>query len=305
MTIGKICHRLYECDMNTEHVFKQEAIAKLTDNYLKEILTKREYNSLKEINIDIHYSNYDNVSLGTTLKGISCEINGRTGLASKTLKVINFILNDIGNGNIDSIETRIEKTSIYSSLSSSELDKIYSKPLNRTMKKCLSKPYYRHKDNSFPSSKSSSYDLYSFKNDTFFINDKNQNLIALQNISYLIKTEKLGCLYFDTDSSFIHFNRYNPYNFDKPTKISKKHFIIDSIPTGHLELSEEDILNNRILIYYYSQPNNRTDSIGNYPNFLFGMKKKFMYLIDQDYLIPDYQELEQKIIEDYLNKSSR
>ncbi|MFC0878983.1 hypothetical protein ACE01N_20480, partial [Saccharicrinis sp. FJH2] len=332
MVMGKV-KVSYDCSYGDGGVIKSESAfyeicaAEIVNDYLYSSLSKSKYSSLPYIELDIHQYdvNFQDYEIKIQDSTINIIAWSSTELISKTLKLVDYAIS-----NYKSFRKKLLSSGEYEIwlfgdeiIDNSVKREIIEKPLNKNMKACISKTYYRGNEDKWVRDNYERFNtIYSLRNDTFFITCDGKELLKLNSIVNVLRTKHLGYFIFDSDSTFYYFNpsdvykakndyvMHDRYEFGKikghfsysPNNmqisgycgdLSKRH----AFKAPWLYIVEEDVVNNRVVLGYNSDYRDRSTFLGKHFKGINTIRK-FMYLIDDDILIPDYQILEQKIIDE-------
>ncbi|WP_075601693.1 hypothetical protein [Saccharicrinis aurantiacus] len=296
-------------NFNKEYRFKYNCITSTIEDYLKVTLSKKEYKEFPRIEFSVSSFNNHN-SLRIRKTGFFIMLHDTTIMTERVLKVFKHL-----TFNYTDYIARHSDEENKQLLDKNDFRHLYATELDKTQKKLLAKEYYRafgYTDKSLHENT-----LYSYSNDSIYVFCKKRVLLKLDNISGILDTDHLGFFIFDTDSSFYHIN---PYYEHHPTedrekwlkpgyerniiygKLSKRHEFEKGYSCD-FELLYEDIDNYQVCFYYnigrssFRYPGSRLSfSLGK-----FNSKEKFLYLVNDDILISNYNELEQELIDNIKN----
>ena len=292
--IDNHCWHLSDHQPSSEGGFYYSCIAMITHHYLMEKLTEKEYTSLPEIELKLDQkpgSSPEN-EISITDSTLTIKVTSSTELAANTLKMVDYALQNLKKYKVYlSIQKQFERLFLPKELRDDfpyldfELDdktvrKIFQSPLDKKMKACLSKTYYRGKNKTILNNNRDRYNtIYTFRNDSFFIHCGGVDLYYLQHVERLLYSQQLGYFIFDTDNSFYYFNpsdvykakeelekydRNRYYRSNNPdyymhrgrmqqsgfcSEVSKRHEI-DIKHLWWLKIEEENVVDNRILMTY-------------------------------------------------------
>lgn len=316
--IGKIETTYYKIPKN-EDAFKTLAIATLCDNYLQRALSTEKYNSITPIQLEIQHSSITSgkfqINMMDSILFLQIEFSNQT--SQTALKLLDFALNN-------SEKLKAKYNSIVAPnhwgfgrnlLNNQDIEQIMDAKLNDHMKLCLEISFDRFLNNKFPQTRSTTDQdiaasanktiekwedlIYEYKNDTFHIYCKKNLILKLNNIQFVLQSN-LGLLIFDTFNSFYYFNLNDNYVIHECNLLSKRHEI-GKKNEGRFYTEDEDITNNRICFYTYESTSNPHTTVNGSTVLHTSEKIKYMYLINDDFLIQDFHILENQAIDHHLS----
>ena len=277
--VGQVGNVYYTGIAVGETKYQNQAIAFLCNEYIKKYFSsfngnvylelKFSDNKQDKLSYDLFQGKqWENAEENRPVKGKGIRIQyfQSVNRSKNVLKLLEYALQNLNRINHDGIsELAISK--ILNEDASRKINTILDLKVNRNLEK--------------------SYTEYYLQNDKYYFTDyfnKDSVYLELDRIYQIISEYYLGTIIFDTDSTGYFYNR-------NTRKLSEKFVIQDKMSSFYYIHTSSD--NNKKRIYFEYEPN----------TYMWEEpKRKFVYLADQLYLIQNFEQYEDILIEQIQNK---
>lgn len=283
---GKVAYTIK--NGNPDQEFIRAYMAFVMNNYLKESLSEDDYADFPYVYLRFQYDSYTNGMVGLEDSTLHINLYCSQNFGANALKLLAYSVKEIQKNQkkarIKKVDTSLD---ILDFDEDDGLPEVLLKPLSKHLQHYLHAPIYRRYENEITYLSLPPKDVfYYIQNDTFKIDLENGKTLKTNCIYSRLKTPS-GSFIFDSDTSF-YFLKYKvePHYVDYQRVLS----IIDK------EISKKHIIQGIYPEALYIENKNKADQLI-YLTYRHSYKK-FLYFVDEDLFIPDYEKLEQKFIED-------